>query len=179
MIHKSADVKSESIGEDTYIWQFCVIFKGAVIGDNCNICANVLIENKVNIGNNVIIKSGVQIWDGVTIGDNVHIGPNVTFTNDYVPRSLDRESGKSSVYKCVPTVVESGATLGANSTIIAGNTIGKYAFIGAGSVVTKDIPANTVWYGNPAKHRGFITNSGILLDMSKKDQDGNERSLYE
>ncbi|MCS2852339.1 hypothetical protein NXV58_10070 [Bacteroides fragilis] len=86
-IHPSSEVLSQQIGNDTYIWQYCIVLPGAEIGSNCNICANVLIENDVKLGNNVTVKSGVQLWDGVTLEDNVFIGPNVTFTNDKVPRS--------------------------------------------------------------------------------------------
>lgn len=171
MIHPSSDVKSVLIGENTNIWQFCVIFPNAIIGKNCNICAQVLIENDVVIGDNVTVKSGVQLWDGLIIEDNVSIGPNATFTNDLVPRS------KSQNWTLSRTVVKKGASIGANATIVAGHTIGEYALIGAGSVVTKDIPPNTVWYGNPAKHKGNITCSGILLDLNNKDNDGNIRSV--
>ena len=158
MIHPLADVKSSKIGENTRVWQFCVVFADAEIGANCNICANVLIENLVKIGNNVTIKSGVQLWDGVIIEDNVFIGPNVTFTNDLVPRSGNRD------YKMLRTVIKKGASIGANSTILAGHIIGENAMIGAGSVVTKDIPANTVWYGNPARMKGYITPEGEIID---------------
>lgn len=151
-IHPSSEVLSQQIGNDTHIWQYCIVLPGAEIGSNCNICANVLIENDVKLGNNVTVKSGVQLWDGVTLEDNVFIGPNVTFTNDKVPRS------KMYPDLFLKTLVKKGASIGANSTIMAGHTIGEYAFIGAGSVVTKDIPANTVWYGNPAVHHGYITN---------------------
>jgi len=164
-INELADVKTSNIGDGTRIWQFCVIFSCAKIGKNCNICANVLIEDKVIIGDDVTIKSGVQIWDGVTIENKVFIGPNVTFTNDLIPRS------KQSFAQC-KIIVGEGASIGANSTIIAGNDIGKYSFIGAGSVVTKDIPNNTVWYGNPAKFQGYITDDGLILDMNKKDKKG-------
>lgn len=166
MIHPLSDVKTKHIGEDTNIWQFCVVFPEARIGSNCNICANVLIENDVVIGNNVTVKSGVQIWDGATIEDNVFIGPNVTFTNDLSPRSKIH----SKEYE--KTIIKKGASIGANSTIVAGITIGEYALIGAGSVVTKDIRSNTLWYGNPAKQQGFITNEGIILDMEMKDKSG-------
>ena len=145
MIHPTSDVKSKNIGENTNIWQFCVVFPQAKIGSNCNICAQVLIENEVVIGNNVTIKSGVQIWDGITIEDDVCIGPNATFTNDLFPRS------KNPDWKLAKTVIKRGASIGANATILAGVTIGENAMIGAGSVVTKDVPANTVWYGNPAR----------------------------
>ena len=145
MIHPLSDVKTDKIGKDTNIWQFCVIFPNAEIGDDCNICANVLVENDVKIGNRVTVKSGVQIWDGVEIEDNVFIGPNVTFTNDIYPRS------KVYPEKFAKTLVKCGASIGANSTIVAGHTIGENAMIGAGSVVTKDVPANELWVGNPAR----------------------------
>ena len=144
-VHRLADVQTNNIGDNTSIWQFCVILKDAVIGENCNINCNVFIENKVKIGNNVTIKPGVQIWDGITIGDNVFIGPNVTFTNDKHPVS------KNTNFELVKTVVKTGASIGANSTILPGITIHENAVIGAGSVVTKDIPANETWFGNPAK----------------------------
>ena len=165
-IHPSSEVLSQQIGNDTYIWQYCIILPGAEIGSNCNICANVLIENDVKLGNNVTVKSGVQLWDGVTLEDNVFIGPNVTFTNDKVPRS------KMYPDLFLKTLIKKGASIGANSTIVAGHTIGEYAFVGAGSVVTKDIPPNTVWYGNPAVHHGYITNEGVLLDLERKDKNG-------
>ena len=167
MIHSLSDVKSKNIGENTNIWQFCVVFPDAIIGNNCNICANVLIENEVIIGDNVTVKSGVQIWDGVTIEDNVFIGPNVTFTNDLVPRS------KLHLREYEKTVIKKGASIGANTTIVAGIIIGESALIGAGSVVTKDIPPYPLWYGNPAKHKGFITKDGVILDLDQKDKMGN------
>ena len=145
MIHQLADCKSSQIGENTNIWQFCVVFPNAKIGNNCNICANVLIENEVVIGNNVTVKSGVQLWDGVTAEDNVFIGPNVTFTNDLFPRS------KVYPEKFEKTIIKKGASIGANATILCGITIGEKAMIGAGSVVTKSVPAGEVWFGNPAK----------------------------
>lgn len=145
MIHPLSDVKSKNIGENSNIWQFCVVFPNAKIGSGCNICANVLIENEVIVGNNVTVKSGVQLWDGVTLEDNVFVGPNVTFTNDLFPRS------KNPDWKLSKTVVKKGASIGANATIICGITIGENAMIGAGSVVTKDIPAGEIWIGNPAK----------------------------
>lgn len=170
-IHNTADVQSVNIGDGTVIWQFCVILHDALIGKNCNINCNVFIENDVIIGDNVTIKPGVQIWDGLRIGNNVFIGPNATFTNDLVPRS------KSFPESFTKTFIEEGASIGANTTIIAGNTIGKYAFIGAGSVLTKSAPPFTVWYGNPAVIKGFITRSGILLSKDLIDKGGRKYML--
>lgn len=145
MIHRLADCMNENVPESTKIWQFCVVFPKAQIGENCNICSHCLIENDVVIGNNVTIKCGVQIWDGVTLEDNVMIGSNVTFTNDMYPRSKNKN------WKLLKTRVCKGATIGAGSTILPGLTIGEGAMIGAGSVVTKNVPAGEVWVGSPAK----------------------------
>ncbi len=149
-IHPLADVAQAEIGEGTKVWQFVVILKGAVIGNDCNICAQSLIEGDVLIGNSVTIKSGVQLWDGTRIGNNVFIGPNVTFTNDLFPRSK--------VYpdKFTGITVKDFASIGANATILPGVTIGESAMIGAGSVVTKDVPAKAVVVGNPAKIIRFL-----------------------
>jgi UDP-2-acetamido-3-amino-2,3-dideoxy-glucuronate N-acetyltransferase len=144
MIHPLSDVQSVHIGENTRIWQFCVVLPDAVIGSNCNICSHCFIENKVVIGNNVTIKIGVQLWDGITIEDNVQIGPNVTFTNDKYPRAKQP-------FKLQSTLVKKNASIGAGSVILGGITIGENAMIGAGSVVTKDVPDNELWYGNPAR----------------------------
>ncbi|MEG0498612.1 MAG: acyltransferase [Alistipes sp.] len=165
-IHPLSDVQTDKIGDNTSVWQFCVVLKGAKIGSNCNICAGVLIENDVVVGNNVTVKSGVQLWNGVTLEDNVFVGPNATFTNDLLPRSkvYPERFGK--------TVVRKGASIGANVTLVAGVEIGAYAMIGAGSVITKNIPANTLWYGNPARQRGYVTDDGMRLDMEKKDKSG-------
>ena len=158
MIHTLADVQSTKIGKDTKIWQFCVILQNAKIGNNCNINAHVLIENDVIIGDNVTIKSGTQVWDGIMIEDNVFIGPNVTFTNDFTPRSKQHPN------MFLKTIVKKGSSLGANSTILGGVNIGEYALIGAGSVVTKDIPNNELWYGNPARFQGYVCNCGNKCD---------------
>lgn len=144
-IHPLSDVQTVNIGVDTFVWQFCVILKDAVIGNNCNINCQVLIENDVIIGNNVTIKPGVQIWDGLRIEDNVFIGPNVTFTNDPYPCS------KQYPQEFQQTIIKKAASIGANATILGGITIGENAMIGAGSVVTKNIPANELWVGNPAR----------------------------
>ena len=150
MIHPLFDCKNYSIPESTDIWQFCVIFPKCQIGENCNICAHVLIENDVKIGNNVTIKSGVQLWDRVTIEDNAFIGPNVTFTNDLFPRS------KAYPEKFERTLVNRRASIGANATILAGVTIGENAMIGAGAVVTKDVPAGAIVIGKAAEVKDYI-----------------------
>lgn len=150
--HPLSDVQAKDIGEQTRIWQFCVILPNAKIGENCNICAHTLIENDVVIGNNVTIKSGVFIWDGITIEDNVFVGPNVTFTNDKKPRS------KKYPEKFLTTLVQEGASIGANATILPGIKIGKFSMIGAGSVVLKDVPPFSIVAGNPAKIIGQVSN---------------------
>lgn len=169
-----SDIQSDKIGENTRIWQYCVILPDAEIGTNCNICSHVFIENEVKIGNNVTIKSGVQLWDGITIEDDVFLGPNVTFTNELVPRSriIDRSKFKK-------TIVKRGASIGANTTVLPDIEIGEYALIGAGSLINKNVPNNTLWFGKPATQRGFVTNSGIILDMNKRDKEGILHDLKE
>jgi UDP-2-acetamido-3-amino-2,3-dideoxy-glucuronate N-acetyltransferase len=144
-LHKLSDVQSKNIGQGTNVWQYVVILPEAKIGTNCNICSHCFIENRVNIGNNVTIKSGVQIWDDIVIENDVFVGPNVTFTNDKFPRS------KKYPLSFLKTIIRKGASIGANATILPGITIGENAMIGAGSVVTKDVEANTTVIGNPAK----------------------------
>lgn len=149
-IHRLAEVHSQTIGSNTNIWQFSLVMPGAQIGDHCNICAHTLIENDVIIGNYVTIKSGVFLWDGISLEDYVFIGPSVTFTNDKLPRSKEHLEE----YPC--TLVKKGASIGANATILPGITIGEYAMIGAGAVVTKDVPDRAIMVGNPAHIKGYI-----------------------
>jgi UDP-2-acetamido-3-amino-2,3-dideoxy-glucuronate N-acetyltransferase len=149
-IHPLADVKQATIGHRTRVWQFAIVLDGAVIGEDCNICAHTLIEGKVVIGSYVTIKSGVYIWDGITIEDYVFLGPNVTFTNDLFPRSKQYPS------EFIKTKICHNASIGANATILAGITIGEYAMVGAGSVVTKDVPPYAVVVGNPARIVRFL-----------------------
>lgn len=145
MIHPSADVKTEHIGDGSKIWQFVVILPRAKIGRDCNICAQVFIENDVVVGNRVTVKPGVQLWDGICIGDDVFIGPNVTFTNDRYPRSGNRN------FEVLRTIVEERASIGAAAVILPGVRIGLGAFVAAGSVVTKDVPDGALVLGNPAR----------------------------
>ena len=145
MIHPTSDVQSSHIGTGTLIWQYVIILPHAVIGNNCNINAHCFIENKVVIGDNVTLKCGVFLWDGITLGNNVFVGPNVTFTNDKYPRS------KKYPAEFQKTQIDDGASIGAGSVILCGITIGMNSMIGAGSVVTKSVPAGQLWVGNPAR----------------------------
>lgn len=160
MIHPLADVQTKSIGNNTRVWQFSVILKEAVIGDNCNINSHTFIENDVIIGNNVTVKSGVFLWDGITIEDNVFIGPNATFTNDKYPRSKQYPDSFQQ------TKLEKGCSIGANATILGGVTIKSYAIVGAGSVVTKDVPAYALVVGNPAKVTAWLDAYGNKLTQT-------------
>jgi acetyltransferase-like isoleucine patch superfamily enzyme len=144
-IHPLADVRSDDIGPSTRVWQYCVVFSGAKIGNNCNLCAHTLIESDVIVGDNVTVKSGVFLWDGTRLEDNVFIGPNATFTNDLMPRSKVYPDSFSGI------LVKRGASIGANATILPGITIGANAMVGAGAVVTRDVPDNAIVAGNPAK----------------------------
>lgn len=143
-IHPLSDVQSIDIGDNTRIWQYCVVLKSAQIGNDCNICSHCFIENDVRIGNNVTIKNGVYLWDGITIEDDVQVGPNVTFTNDKYPRAKQP-------FELQRTIIRKNASIGAASTILGGVSIGENAMVGAGSLVTKDIPANELWVGTPAR----------------------------
>lgn len=145
MIHPLSDCQNNNIPDNTNIWQFCVVLPNSRIGENCNICSHCLIENEVVIGDNVTVKSGVQIWDGIEVQDNVFIGANVSFTNDKYPKS------KNQNWTLLKTKICMGASIGAGAVILPGITIGKDAVIGAGSVVTKNVPDGEMWVGNPAK----------------------------
>lgn len=148
--HANALVETENIGKDTRIWAFAHVLPGAIVGENCNVCDHTFIENDVIIGNQVTIKCGVQLWDGITLEDNVFVGPNATFTNDPFPRS------KQYPEAFPRTVIRKGASIGANATILPGLNIGQFAMIGAGSVVTKDVPPFAIVVGNPARITGYV-----------------------
>lgn len=144
-IHPLSDVQTTTIGSRTRLWQFVVVLPSAQIGSDCNICSHCLIENDVVIGDRVTVKSGVQLWDGLRVGDDVFIGPNVTFTNDRYPKS------KSSNFKPTLTWLEVGVSIGGGATLLPGIRIGAGATVGAGSVVTKDVPPGVTVVGNPAR----------------------------
>jgi UDP-2-acetamido-3-amino-2,3-dideoxy-glucuronate N-acetyltransferase len=143
-VHSLALLESTSIGKGTRIWAFAHILPGAVIGEDCNVCDHVFIENDVVVGNRVTIKCGVQLWDGLRVEDDVFIGPNATFTNDRFPQSKQP-------FTLQPTTLAKGSSIGANATILPGLNIGEGAMVGAGAVVTKDVPARTLVLGNPAR----------------------------
>jgi len=157
-IHSIASVDSKNIGKGTTVWQYAVILAGAKIGVNCNINCHTFIENEVIVGDNVTVKSGVYLWDGLVIENDVFIGPSVVFTNDLNPRSKLRKP-------LVSTIIKNGASIGANSTILAGVTIGEYAMSGTASNITKDVPSHALVYGNPAEIKGWVDEEGNKLSQ--------------
>jgi len=163
--HENAIVESNRVGSGTRIWAFTHVLPGAVIGDDCNLCDHVFVENDVFIGDRVTIKSGVQIWDGITLEDDVFIGPNATFTNDPFPRS------KQYLQKPARTLVRKGASIGANATILPGLVIGQHVMVGAGAVVTQDIPAYAIVVGNPARITGYVQINKSPVNMIKREDE--------
>ena len=164
MIHESAYVENAEIGEGTKIWHFAHIRKGAKIGKNCNIGKGVYIDTNVKIGDSCKIQNFVCVYQGVEIGNNVFIGPHVCFTNDIYPRAFIWNEERLS-----RTIIKDGASIGANTTIVAGVTIGKYAMVGAGSVVTKNVSDYGLVFGNPACLKGFVCECGAKLSKSKRE----------
>jgi len=155
-IHSTAVIdEGASIGAFTQIWHFCHVMPGAIIGAHCLLGQNVFVDNNVRIGNGVKIQNNVSVYNGVTLEDAVFVGPSVVFTNVINPRSfIERKT------EFKPTLVKKGATIGANATIVCGIVIGSYAMIGAGAVVTKDVPDNALVLGNPAKQVGWVNEEG-------------------
>lgn len=166
-IHESSYVDEPCLlGKGTKIWHFCHIMKNSVIGENCNLGQNVFVASGVSIGKNVKIQNNVSIYTGVILEDDVFCGPSMVFTNVINPRSAVIRKDE---YK--ETLVKRGASIGANATIVCGHTIGKYAFIGAGAVITKDVPDYALMVGNPAKLSGWMCECGIRLNLpNSKEQ---------
>ena len=160
-VHESSYIDEGCvIGKGTKIWHFAHIMQDCVIGENCNLGQNVVVSPRVKLGNNVKVQNNVSIYTGVICEDNVFLGPSMVFTNVANPRS---EIIRKDEYK--GTLVKEGATIGANATIICGHTIGRYAFIGAGAVVTRDVPDHSLTIGNPARHVGWMSERGHRLNF--------------
>lgn len=164
MIHPSAIVdQGAQIGEGTKIWHFCHIMPGAVIGRKCSLGQNVFVANDAIIGNRVKVQNNVSVYKGVTVQDDVFLGPSMVFTNVINPRSMVERKDEF-----MPTLVKKGATIGANATILCGVTIGEYAFIGAGAVITKDVQPYAIMVGNPGERMGWMSRHGKKLDFNRK-----------
>jgi UDP-2-acetamido-3-amino-2,3-dideoxy-glucuronate N-acetyltransferase len=165
-VHESSCIDSPvEIGEGTKIWHFCHVMPNARIGAHCSIGQNVFIASNVVIGNNVKIQNNVSVYEGVMIEDDVFCGPSMVFTNVNTPRSATPRN-TSADYAL--TIVRRGASIGANATIVCGHTLGEYAFVGAGSVVTADVPPYAIVYGNPARVRGYACECGIRLNFNSE-----------
>lgn len=162
-VHESSYIDDEvTIGKRTKIWHFCHIQSGAIIGENCSFGQNVNVSNRVKIGNGVKVQNNVSIYEGVELEDAVFCGPSMVFTNDQTPRA---EYPKGSAgYK--RTLVQKGATIGANATIVCGHTIGRYALIAAGAVVTRDVPDHALMAGVPAQQVGWVCECGAVLEKA-------------
>jgi len=161
-VHPQALVETDDIGEGTRVWAFAHVMRGASIGKHCNIGDHAFVEANVVVGNGVTIKNGVAIWDGVSLADHVFVGPNAVFTNDLNPRAEVKKSREQFLL----TEVQEGASIGANATIVCGVTIGRYAFVGAGTVVIRDVPPYALVVGNPARRIGFMCECGERLPES-------------
>tara|TARA_Y100001958_G_C21245213_1_gene574756 strand:+ start:4368 stop:4952 length:585 start_codon:yes stop_codon:yes gene_type:complete len=163
-VHESSYVDEPcQIGKGTKIWHFSHVMKNSLIGENCNIGQNVVISPDVKLGNNVKIQNNVSVYTGVVCEDDVFLGPSMVFTNVINPRS-----GVIRKDEYMRTVVKKGASIGANATIVCGNNIGKYAFIGAGAVVTKEVPDYALMVGNPSKNIGWMSEFGERLNFDSE-----------
>lgn len=172
-IHQLGCCETDHVGKGTRIWAFAHVLPGARIGEDCNICDHVFIENDVVIGNRVTVKSGVQLWDGITVQDDVLIGPNATFTNDRFPRS------RQYLDTYPRTILCHGASIGANATILPGLTIGQHVMVGAGAVVTRSVPPNAIVIGNPGRISGYVDTARLsphahILALNQLEQPGGE-----
>ncbi len=161
-VHETSTIEDDvKIGEGTKIWHYAHIREKARIGQGCTLCTNVYVDKGVEIGDNVNIQNGVSVYQGVTVGDDVLLGPHMTFTNDVYPRA----EGEWNIEE---TEVKKGVSIGAHATILSGLVLNEYCMVGAGAVVTKDIPANTIVYGNPAVVKGFVCDCGKKFESAEK-----------
>lgn len=167
-IHGSSCVeRGARVGEGTRIWRFCHVREGARIGRGCTLGQNVYIGSNVRIGDGVKIQNNVSVYEGVTLEDHVFCGPSVVFTNVLNPRSQCPRAPRT---EYLPTLVREGATIGANATVLCGITIGRYAFVGAGAVVTHSVPDHALVYGNPARQKGWTCVCGHKLDRGIRER---------
>ena len=165
-VHESSYVdEGISIGKETSIWHFCHVLKGSQIGERCRIGQNVVIGPRVQIGDNCKIQNNVSVYEGVTLEDDVFCGPSMVFTNVTTPRCAFPRNTKKDY---LPTLVKRGASIGANATIVCGVTIGRHALIGAGAVVTKDVPDHAIVFGNPARQHGWACECGHRLEFRSR-----------
>ena len=160
VVHPLAMCESDAVGEGTRVWAFAHVMDGARVGARCNLGEGVFVERGVVIGDDVTVKNGVALYEGVTLGDEVFVGPNAVFTNDLRPRSGRHKRGPE---QFLPTRIERGASIGANATIVCGVTIGAWAMVGAGAVVTRDVPAYALVIGVPARRCGWVCACGERL----------------
>jgi acetyltransferase-like isoleucine patch superfamily enzyme len=161
-VHDKALCESDDIGARTRVWAFAHVMRGAVIGSDCNVGDHAFVESGARLGNHVTVKNCVLVWDKVTVEDEVFLGPNMVFTNDMNPRVAFKKSPAA----FLPTLVKRGASIGANATIVCGVTIGENAFIGAGSVVIRDVPPHAMVVGNPARRIGWMCACGEKLPQN-------------
>lgn len=159
LFHPAALVESDAVGEGTRVWAFAHVMKGAVLGRDCKVGDHAFIESGAVIGDRVTVKNNALIWHGVSIGDDVFVGPNVVFTNDLAPRAANHTGPED----WLATEVGDGASIGANSTILSGIRLGRSCMVGAGSVVTRDVPDHALVYGNPARGHGWVCECGSIL----------------
>lgn len=172
-VHPDGRCESNDVGAGTRVWAFAHVLAGAVVGEGCNICDGAFVESGAVVGNGVTVKNQVMIFEGVTIEDEVFLGPGVIFTNDMNPRAFIKKHGD----ELLPTVVRRRATVGAGSVVVCGTTIGEYAFIGAGAVVTRDVPAHAFVVGSPGRVIGWACECGLRLSDDLKCSCGRQWAL--
>lgn len=161
-VHPQGLNESDQVGDRTRIWAFAHVVDGAVVGSDCNLGDCVFVETGAVVGNKVTVKNNVSIWDRVTVEDEVFLGPSMVFTNDFVPRAAIHRSRE----ELLPTLVRRGASIGANATIVCGNTIGEHSMVAAGAVVTRDVAAHALVAGSPARRMGWVCACGGRLDAA-------------